>query len=128
PKEDEDPPAEKLGESPLALSADSETLATCATDGRIQIWDVKTRKVRAELKPKLPAITACALSKDGRLVAAIDAGSEAIYVWDTVSAKRIALLYGPTELVYALAFSPDVKKLASGYKSGKILLWDLPGK
>ncbi|HZY83981.1 MAG TPA: hypothetical protein VFE78_04070, partial [Gemmataceae bacterium] len=57
-------------------------------------------------------ITVVALSRDGRLTAAVSFHRR-IHLWETATGKRRALLMGHTQNVTALAFSADGKILAS---------------
>lgn len=46
-------------------------------------------------------------------------------VKDTTSGNLITTLKGHNNVVYALAFSPDGDKIASGSSDGKIIIWDV---
>jgi WD40 repeat protein len=125
-KGDNDPPPEKLGGNPLAFSQDGISLATGGMDGPIQIWEVATRRARMELRPSFDLVQAFAITNDGKFAAAAELLSGTIFVWDTVSGKKIAILIGHEQPVYALGFSSDGKMLASGSKDASVRLWSLP--
>src|SRR5207302_3963489 len=65
------------------------------------------------------AVTAMALSPDGKVVAA--GGQHDISLWAPATGKRLRRL-GPTGLAQALAFSPDGKYLAAA-DGKKARLW-----
>ena len=74
-----------------------------------------------------------ALSADGTLLAAQDAGTDsAVLLWDVESGTPLTLLRGHSDGtntddagILTLAFSPDGKTLASGGHDTTILLWDV---
>jgi serine/threonine protein kinase/WD40 repeat protein len=66
-----------------------------------------------------------ALSPDGSLLA-IGGQDQMLRLWDTATARELAVWRAHPAAVLRLAFSPDGRVLASGGSDGVIRLWDLP--
>jgi WD40 repeat protein len=120
-----------------------------STDEAIRLWDVDSRQQKAVLPLSTPTeVRTIALAPDGRTVAAGIANG-AIWLWDTQSQQRRSTLFvstpaaqywklvdkmqalslpvspNYTDDVWALAYSPDSRTLASGSGQGMVQLWDL---
>jgi uncharacterized protein (TIGR02996 family) len=70
-----------------------------------------------------------AFSAEGRRVAAGGYGDEGggeVVAWDVSSRRRIAQVY-PDHSVWAVALSPDGKRIASGTSDGAVQLWEVAG-
>ncbi len=68
-------------------------------------------------------LRSAAFSPDGRMMAT--AYQSIIMLWDVGSTRMISRLNGHRDTIFALAFSPDRRFLASGSNDGLIVLWDL---
>lgn len=97
----------------------------------IQLWDVKTRLLLAEvpLEVELGFLTPLALSDDANVLAV---GSDplmetenAIRLWNTRSGKLLGVCKGHTQGVRWLAFSPDAETLASVSDDSTLRFWNV---
>jgi hypothetical protein len=73
------------------------------------------------------ALSATAISADGRFLAASRTETGTIFIWDLATGTEVARRSGYGTRVDALAFRPDGKALASGHADGTTIVWDLSG-
>ena len=119
----------------LMFTPDGRELITVSDDKTIRTWDVASGEPLRVLRPPIGpgpegALHAAALSPDGRTLAvgghtAPDgAANFPIYLIDLAAGRIARLLTGHTEEVFALAFSPDGVRLASGSGDHTARVWD----
>jgi WD40 repeat protein len=106
-----------------ALHLDTGRLAT-AGSGAVRLWDIATGAGLHSLDGLPGRAVVTAFSRDGRRLAAADAGGT-VLVWDTGTGKPVHTLRGPEAAVTALAFAADGTRLASGDRAGTVRVWDL---
>jgi RNA polymerase sigma factor (sigma-70 family) len=129
----------------LAFSPDGKILAA-NEDWATRLWDVATGKLLGQFKGGGPSAV---FSPDGRTLATGSYENEAplgmgrscqschapsaplspgcdkqVRLWEVATGKRRAVLQGHRGSVYALAYSPDGRTLASGSGDATALLWD----
>ena len=124
----------KAGWEFLAMSPDGKT-AAWTNDGKesVVISELASGKVLANLEAKRMPVFSSAFSPDGDRVvfgcgASASNGQPAggeIRVIDLKTGKEQATLKGGLVWVWAVAFSPDGKNLASADVYGNVVLWDL---
>lgn len=105
----------------FAFTADSRRLV-CSCRSMILVFDLRTKKVVKEIKPKGMDYFAVALSGDGKtLVVAHDT----VEVYTLPDGKRRAVLK-PRSRVYRAALSRDGGTLVTSQENGIVRVWDLP--
>ena len=101
-------------------------------DGRLIWWDAdKHSQVRAVDAHK-KRIRRVAVSPDGKILASV-ADDMVCRLWDAASGQPLRDLRGHKEktphhfdsMLYAVAFSPDGKHLATGDKVGHVVIWEV---
>jgi WD40 repeat protein len=152
----DEPPNEKLSSTPpilqidpgghkalikdVAFTPDGRYLVSAGDDKLIRVWDIETGQTVRTLRGQIAAgpegkIHAMALSPDGRWLAAggwthpeCAGRCGDIRFYNFASGQLVALLNGHTNVVAALAFSPDSRFLVSGSTDKNAILWDLDSK
>jgi WD40 repeat protein/serine/threonine protein kinase len=118
----------------VAFSPDSKRLATASNDKTVKVWDLENGKELRTLEGHTARITSAAFSPDGKQLAT-SSYDKTVKVWDAETGKELRALHGPTDnapesialtldIVGDMAYSPDGKKLASGWGDGSVRLWD----
>jgi WD40 repeat protein len=101
-------------------------------DGRLIWWDVDRRIMVRAIDAHRKWIRAVVASPDGRRLASV-ADDMVCRIWDADSGQLLHELRGHQErtphhfpsMLYACAFSPDGRFLATGDKVGHVALWQL---
>ncbi|MEH2386947.1 MAG: serine/threonine-protein kinase [Nostoc sp.] len=108
----------------LAISPDSNTLASASDDKIVKLWDLKTQKVLASLLGHSQAVKSVTFSPDGQILATAS-DDKTIKLWQVETLEEISILLGHSHAVKSVAFSPDGQILASGSWDKTIKLWDV---
>ena len=100
------------GVSSLAFSPDGSTLASSSWDLTIRLWDARTGESRGEFA-STEAVARLAFSPDGKTLAS--AGEDKLLtLWDVEGGSEIARIEGFQGPIFALGFSPDGRRIATG--------------
>ncbi|XP_078334670.1 WD repeat, SAM and U-box domain-containing protein 1-like isoform X2 [Crassostrea virginica] len=101
------------------------TLATCSTDGKLILWDVKSgSKVSTFQHSSKQSIRVCRFSPDSKYIVS-GSDDETLALWD-VTAKTLVRSYNTCHdaSVVACAFTPDSTFIISGSSNGDLRVWD----
>lgn len=125
----------------VAWSPDGRWAVAAGTNEQITVWDARNWRKTHVLKAHTAVIHSIAFSPDGRLLAS-GSSDRSVLLWDLATGSVIHTLAHPGRrgnsepslgipgMVFAVAFSPDGKKLASGGgdgvgRTGELILWDI---
>jgi WD40 repeat protein len=121
--------------SAVAFAPDPKMILFGDWNGNVKRWRLDTDAVEAIGGPG-PRIRSVACSSDGRILAAVSgapddsllrAGLGQIRMFDATTGAVLATLREHRRGATAIAFSPDVRTLATAGKDGAIILWDVHG-
>ena len=111
----------------VVFSPDGGTLASTGSD--VQLWDVASGQLKANLKGHRLGARSLAFSPDGAVLASggrsrsTSPVEASVLLWDVASGRLMATLDDHKTQVQSLLFSPDGTLLVSG--GGGLRLWDV---
>jgi WD40 repeat protein len=113
------------GVTAVSFAPNGTTIVTAGNDGRIIVWDIKTKMPLRLINDHASEVADVTFSPDGRLLVTSDKSS-AIFVWDTKNFERVGQLStsikgysGQNRVV----FTPDGSKIVGSNQRG-ISVWD----
>jgi WD40 repeat protein len=108
----------------VAISPDSQWIASGGEDQTIRLWNLQSGKIIKSFKGHLDNVLALAFSSNGKVLASSSA-DKTVKVWDLSSGELIYSLDAHTGWVFSIAISQDGQFLASGSADGTLKLWSL---
>ncbi|NCB64289.1 MAG: WD40 repeat domain-containing protein, partial [Clostridia bacterium] len=108
----------------VTVSPDATRVASVASPGPVQLWDMETGALKATCEGDVPPFGApCEFSPDGK--ALIWAGQDgAVRVWETASGRLTNTLRGHVRAVSSAQFSPDGGEIVTASADGTVRFWD----
>lgn len=110
----------------IAISKDGNFIISASQDQTIKIWDIVSGKEIRTIQTTY-AVTALALSPDGKLIASCSSFGPDISLWDFDSGRLINTCKGHQNGVTSVVFSEDNRYLVSASYDKTIKIWDLAG-
>ena len=111
-----------LGLNKAVFSPDNNTIATCADDRSLRIWDVKTGQIIIIIEEP-SQISDVTYSTNGKYILTSSRDNN-IRIYDTANYKCFSLLEGHTSLVWCVAINRNGDKIASASGDNTIRVWD----
>jgi WD40 repeat protein len=106
-----------------AFSPDGAFLATCGTDGVLNLWETGGALREAPRQSHRGPVYCCSCAPDESRVAS-GGLDNMLRLWPTTEPGEPACLEGHRDTIYDCAFSPDGRTVASAGKDGVVKLWD----
>jgi WD40 repeat protein len=106
----------------LAFSPDGHLLASISGNGDILLWEVAQEQLTGPLLTfgtDYGVINHLEFSPDGKTLI-----TDGVALWDVMSGQIMREFVGHQDTVYAVAFSPDGKLIATGGADKSIIVWD----
>lgn len=107
-----------------AVSFDDETVASCATDNKVLLWDVNTGQCRGSLDGHTSEVTCCSFGKD---LLATGARNGVIVLWRYADAKRCSRITVHTAAITSCNISPNHKYLITTSDDNHCRIWTIRG-
>jgi len=115
----------------LVISADGKAVASCGSDGTVQMWSIITGKslgiTPCPMGSESVTIRSMVFPSAERLVAYVTRGVAGV-VWECPGGKQLSPAGGPIEALSGVAFANDDKEVVTTGSYSTAVRWDLTGK
>lgn len=118
----------------VAWSPDGTRIASASHDGTVQVWEAKTGKQLLTYKDHAAPVWEVAWSPDGKYIVsgtgaagnfAPVTSNNSVKVWNATTGQTLLTYNKHSGQVYALAWSPDGKSIASGGDDHSVRVWNI---
>jgi WD40 repeat protein len=109
----------------LVFYANAARLASCSADATARIWDISHGRCLATIRPQQGPIRQICVSPDEQTLATT---GYKLVLWDAVTGQERSVMTDPPGFVSCAAFSPDGRRLITGYDNGAVRLRRLPAR
>jgi WD40 repeat protein/serine/threonine protein kinase len=110
----------------IAFAPDGSRLASASSDGTVRVWEVKTGRELHTLRGHAGPVMNVAFARDGLLASAGFDGT--VKLWNATAGRYLDTLRADIALLFAVAVSPDGKRLATGGLERSVHVWDLEAR
>jgi WD40 repeat protein len=108
----------------VALSRDSQLLATGDNDGKVGLWQVRTGEQLLVCQGHTNWVRSVAFSHDDRTLVS-GSTDRTLRLWDLATGQCLRTFTGQDDEVYSVAFSLDDRTLVSSSNDRTLKLWDV---
>jgi hypothetical protein len=106
----------------LGWSGDGQYLAAGASDGSLQVWNLRVQECCYELEAHTGPMTALAITPDNQTL--ISGGADGrLKLWHLATGRALGNLAEPVAAILSLVLSADGDLLISCHPGGKVQMW-----
>jgi WD40 repeat protein len=113
----------------VAFAPDGRSLVTGSQDGTIRCWNAATSQaqwlIHGRAGVAAPTVFCAQFSPDGTILATAANRDPALRLRDSATGRELGALVGTTDMITAVAFTPDGRSLVTGDCQGGLRIWDV---
>lgn len=106
----------------VGFNPEGTRLVSSSKDGRIKVWDVRTRKLLHEFRDHAGEVKMVAFHPDGNYIASAGV-DKTVRIWNLMEKKCAQVLEGYEDEVWCLTYNARGDELATGTWDGEIKIW-----